>query len=182
MSDFVKIELDQKSVNEVNRSLRDYGKRAGRALMDAILKTGLAIETDAKSRLKGELGSAKHWITGRLATSVHMESKEMNSFRMESHASKLSDGTLRVAIADDEAVVGTNVKYASDIEFGHPERVIVPINAKALRFKPKGSSEYIFRKRAVIPAFEGDSFLRFAGERQEKKFAQRVTKELNNIK
>jgi len=146
VSDFVKIELDQKSVNEVNRSLRDYGKRAGRALMDAILKTGLAIETDAKSRLKGELGSGKHWITGRLATSVHMESKEMNSFRMESHASKLSDGNLRVAIADDEAVVGTNVEYAPKIEFDY------------------------------------DSFLRFAGERQEKKFAQRVTKELNDIK
>ena len=146
MSDFVKIELDQNSVNDVNKSFRDYGKKAAKALKDAILLTGYAIVSDAKNRLNGRLGSAKHWITGRLASSVHVESKGVNSFKMESKDSEVKDGSLGVSIADDEAVVGTNVHYAPKIEFDY------------------------------------DSFLRFAGERQEKKFAQRVTKELNKIK
>lgn len=52
------------------------------------------------------------------------------------------------------AKVGTNVEYALFVHEGTgiygPRRIpIRPVRAKALRFKPKGSKEFIYRKRSA---------------------------------
>lgn len=51
-----------------------------------------------------------------------------------------------------KAAVGTPVKYAKYQEYG--TRAHGPVRAKALRFKPKGSSTFVFAKwvRGVTPA------------------------------
>jgi len=145
MSGFVNIELDPQSVREVNKSLRQYGQKAVDAIKTAVMRTALAIESDAKRRLNGMLGSAKHWVTGRLASSVHTEMEGLNSFDPIVD-SKSGDESLGVPFEEMEGIVGTNVEYAEKIE-----------------------NDY-------------DSFLRFAGERQEKNFKKRVEEEMNKIK
>jgi len=145
MSGFVNIELDPQSVKEVNKSLRQYGQKAVDAIKTAVMRTALAIESDAKRRLNGMLGSAKHWVTGRLASSVHTEMEGLNSFDPIVD-SKSGDESLGVPFEEMEGIVGTNVEYAEKIE-----------------------NDY-------------DSFLRFAGERQEKNFKKRVEEEMNKIK
>lgn len=145
MNKFIEIELDQKSAKAVQKSFKDYGKDAVEAIKRGVMRTALAIETDAKRRLRGELGSARHWITGRLAASVHTEMEGENTFEKKQE-SKSGDGKLGVNVGGLEAAVGTNVEYADKIEF------------------------------------EYDSFLRFAGERQQRKFPKRVEEEINRIK
>ena len=116
MSKDVSIEIE--NLAEVKASFKKYGKDATKAVMNAVNRTGLSIESDAKRRLRGLLGSAKHWITGRLASSVHMETKKENTFNPIKD-SKTKDGSLGVKIGELEAVVGTNVEYADKIEFDY---------------------------------------------------------------
>jgi len=115
MSGFVNIELDPQSVREVNKSLRQYGQKAVDAIKTAVMRTALAIESDAKRRLNGQLGSAKHWVTGRLASSVHTEMEGLNSFDPIVD-SKSGDESLGVPFEEMEGIVGTNVEYAEKIE------------------------------------------------------------------
>jgi hypothetical protein len=117
VSKFIEISVDQESIKTVEKSLKEYGVHAAKALMDAIYRTALAMETDAKRRLNGQLGSAKHWITGRLASSVHAEVKGKNTFAA-TKASEGRDGSFGLPIDDLEALVGTNVVYGPNIEFG----------------------------------------------------------------
>ena len=145
MSDFISIEVDKKSAEAVKKSISQYGKKAVNAVIQGVRRTAFAIESDAKRRLKGELGSAKHWITGRLAASVHTEMDGINSFESIKD-SKSEDSNLGISVDKMESIVGTNVEYAQKIEF------------------------------------EYDSFLRFAGEKQSKKFSKRVEEEINKIR
>lgn len=115
MSGFVNIELDPQSVRDVNKSLRQYGQKAVDAIKTAVMRTALAIESDAKRRLNGQLGSAKHWVTGRLASSVHTEMEGLNSFDPIVD-SKSGDESLGVPFEEMEGIVGTNVEYAEKIE------------------------------------------------------------------
>jgi hypothetical protein len=57
-------------------------------------------------------------------------------------------------------IVGTNVEYAMFQHegtgiYGPHGRPIVPVNAQALRFQPKGSTEFVFAKsvRGSMPTF-----------------------------
>jgi phage gpG-like protein len=118
MGNFIDIEVDQKSVKLVENGLKRYGIESVKALWRAITRTAFAIETDAKERLAGNLGSARHIVTGRLRSSIHVEYKGANTFKGVA-ASKGSDGKLNVPIEDLEAVVGTNVEYAPKIEFDY---------------------------------------------------------------
>jgi len=112
------ISIEIVNLEEVKKSFRKYGKDAGKAVIRAVNKAGLNIESDAKRRLKGLLGSARHWVTGRLASSVHTEMKGENTF-VPIKDSKSGDSNLGVQTGETEAVVGTNVEYASKIEFDY---------------------------------------------------------------
>jgi len=54
--------------------------------------------------------------------------------------------------------IGSTVKYAYVHHQGH--KPIVPVRAKALRFKPKGSRTFIFRMR--VRAVKGNHYLKNA--------------------
>jgi len=112
----ISIEVDTISYNGLIDDLKNYGKSAISAVKRAVDFTGLRVETIAKQRLRGEFGSRKHWITGRLASSVHYETKGKNSFKPVKD-SQAGDGNLNETIGDLECVVGTNVDYGPKIEF-----------------------------------------------------------------
>lgn len=114
-SKLVDIEVDKSSADLVKKGLRKFDGDIKQAIISAIHATGLRIESVAKLRLKGALGSAKHWVTGRLASSVHTEMEGVNTFEAD-QSSQSDDGSLGVDIGEMEAAVGTNVEYAQDIE------------------------------------------------------------------
>ena len=156
MSKDIEIEIDPKTLKLFEKSIKRYGVESPKALLRAILNTAFAIETDAKYRLSGKLGSGKHIVTNRLRASVHTEFKPGavkggggNTFGMPmtgidsnvSEGSKPNDSSFGMTVDDLEALVGTNVEYAQKIEYDY------------------------------------DSFIGFAVVRNLKKFPQRVKKE-----
>ena len=140
MSGFVNIELDPLSVRDVNKSLRQYGQKAVDAIKTAVMRTALAIESDAKRRLNGQLGSAKHWVTGRLASSVHTEMEGLNSFDPIVD-SKSGDESLGVPFEEMEGIVGTNVEYAKKIENDYDSFLRFACERQGKNFKKRVEQE-----------------------------------------
>lgn len=95
-----------------------------------LLRRGLLVETQAKRNLGG-VGGPKRIDTGRLRSSI---------------------STLMVTRNGAPAVlIGTNVYYAKWVHDGtgvHGPRHtrIVPVRAKFLRFRPKGSRKFVYRR------------------------------------
>ena len=108
---------------EVIDALRDFKAESDKMLMDAFIKVGLDIQSAAKLRLK----EMRHWVTGRLASSIHSEVREgcvlpggkiggtTYEYTAEVTGERF-DGTLHEEIAPLELIVGTNVEYAEKIE------------------------------------------------------------------
>jgi hypothetical protein len=142
-------------IDGVERLIADfkgYKINAEKAVQRAIDQTGLAIQKDAKQRLKGMFGSAKHWITGNLAASIYNRKT----------GNKL------------ERVVGTHVEYAPYIEFGIGDFVEIPEGTENVARQYKGKKK--------VKGFKGDSFLNWAAINQQPKLIERITKEMNAIK
>lgn len=140
--------------DDLQKDLKKYGKDGEKAISKAISDTSKAIETDAKNRLRGNLGSDKHWIYGALGRSIY--NRVVNAM---------------------EKVVGTPVKYAPYIEFGIGEMVFTNMDfsaeAKAVAAQYKGKKK--------VKGFKGDSFLNWAAINQEKKFQKRIEDNLNAL-
>jgi phage gpG-like protein len=149
MSGFIGVEID--GIDKIMADFRGYEREAEKAINTAVSQTSLMVQKDAKSRLNGLLGSAKHWITGNLAKSVYNR-----------------------RVVSMEKVVGTNVEYAPYIEFGTGDLVEIPEGTEDIASQYKGQG---IRKVNI----KGDSFLNFAAVNQNKKHAERVAKELNKI-
>jgi phage gpG-like protein len=142
-------------VENLISDFKGYEKEAVKAIDMAVKETAANIESDAKKRLRGMFGSAKHWITGRLAASIYNRK-----------------------VKDMEKVVGTDVEYAPYIEFGTGDMVFENFDfdkeAKgvAADFKGKG-----IRKVNI----KGDSFLNWAAVNQQEKLVDRIESNLNKI-
>jgi hypothetical protein len=70
------ISVKVEGIGNIVQDFKGYEKQAARALKDGILATAYGIHLDAIRRLSGQEGSRKHWITGRLATSLNVMAKE----------------------------------------------------------------------------------------------------------
>lgn len=77
-------------------------------------RTALAMETDAKEKLKAD----GHIVTNRLRASIHAELEQGQTFQYSDNQGNAYDGSLQKDVGKLEAVVGTNVFYAPFIEFG----------------------------------------------------------------
>lgn len=174
----IEVRLDGLSYDGLLKDLAAYGEKSRKAIRTAVVKTCYSTESTAKKRLRGMMGSAKHWITGRLASSVHTEIEGINNYQ-SGKDSMPGDGNLDEPIGFLNGVVGTNVDYGPSIEFGSKPHVIKARNAKALAFKIGGLM--IFRKSVNHPGFKGESYLRYAAEVEEKKFPERIETELNKL-
>ncbi len=82
-----------------------------RAVKRAVDKTALAVESDAKRKLRDD----GHVITARLMSSIHAETQE-GKFSYRDKNGHTFDGSLGEQIAEDEAIAGTNVEYGPKIE------------------------------------------------------------------
>jgi hypothetical protein len=139
-------------VEGLKADFRKYGKDAEKAVDIAVKQTGFAIQSDAKKRLNGMLGSAKHWITGNLAKSIYKR-----------------------PLQPMEMIVGTPVEYAPYIEFGTGDFVEIPEGTEEVARLYKGKG---LRKVNI----KGDSFLNWAAVNQQKKLIERIEIELNKLK
>lgn len=106
-----KIEVE--GIDQLMQDFRKFGKEADKAVKRGVDRTALAVETDAKEKLKSD----GHVRTRRLLQSIHTENNEGAKYYYE--ASGISyPGSLDEKMKDDESIVGTNVHYAPYVEFG----------------------------------------------------------------
>lgn len=109
-----------------------------------LLRRGLLVETAAKRNLGG-IGGPKRVDTGRLRASINTQI--------------VSRPTGPVAI------VGTNVWYALLVHngtgiYGPRRRMIRPVRAKRLRFKPRGQRRFVYAR--AVRGMAPNAFLRNA--------------------
>ena len=112
-------------------------KAPGGGVVRDLLRRGLLVESAAKRNLSG-IGGPKRIDTGRLRASL----------------------TTVIVFRNGEpaCLVGTNVKYGWYVHegtgiYGPFRRPIRPRRAKFLRFKPRGSSKWVFARsvKGMVP-------------------------------
>lgn len=105
--------VEVEGIDQLIQDFRKFGKEADKAIKRGVDKTALAVETDAKEKLKSD----GHVRTRRLLQSIHTETKEGTKYRYEASGESYQ-GSLNEKIQPDESIVGTNVHYAPYVEFG----------------------------------------------------------------
>lgn len=175
-----KVEVE--GIDQLIRDFRHFGKEADKAIKRGVDRTALRIESVAKEKL----ASDGHRKTRRLFQSIHTETTNPQAPGMKSNLNyqyeyegNSSSGSLKEKIRDDESIVGTNVHYAPDIEFGTRAHIIIAKNKKALHFKIGGKD--IFVKSVNHPGTKASSFLGYAAVQQDKKLRDRIIEELNKL-
>ena len=134
-----------------------YKDESSKAVTDAVNETSLAVESDAKNRLAGNLGSNRHTVHGGAGLLGSIYKHKVNDF---------------------EKQVGTNQNYAPYIEFGTGDLVFTNFdfdaNARqvASQYRGKGIRKVNIR---------GDSFLNWAAVNQQPKLIERIENNLNKI-
>jgi len=171
----ITVTLDSTSQKETVNALRKFGKNSAKVIKDVVNRTAIAVETDAKNRLKDD----RHIITSRLRSSIHAELKPGANYAYSDSRGNSYDGSLKEKFGDLEAVAGTNVDYAPHIEFGTKPHIIEPKRKKVLRFFIGGKA--VFSKKVRHPGTRASSFLRWAAERQNPLFVKRMTDALNKL-
>jgi phage gpG-like protein len=101
-------------ISEFLKRMKVTQENIHKACKKGIDRTALAVESDAKKKLKSD----GHIITGRLFSSIHAELKEGQQFDYTDKNGKSFDGSLKTEIDKLEAIAGTNVFYGPFIEFG----------------------------------------------------------------
>lgn len=108
----IKVEVDNTDIDKLIKKLGKYGDDQKKKTKDNLHEAGLNVETEAKL----DLTRNSHVDTGRLRSSVHMESNSVNrSFTYSDDTGGSYDGTLGVSPDEMEVYVGTNVEYAEKI-------------------------------------------------------------------
>jgi phage gpG-like protein len=151
----MKFSAEVSGVMELQRKLGATQKQIHSAVKSGIDRTALAMEKDAKDKLKSD----GHIITNRLRASVHAELKEGENYQYSDNNGQSFDGSLNLDVGKLEAVIGTNVVYALRIEFGF------------------NGTDSLGRKynQAASP------FMGYAQLKQKKLLKERIIQELNKI-
>ena len=104
----IKITISEKEIEKSVRILQRVATSAGNLAQDELHKSGLNIETGAKEETPVD--------TGRLRSSIHMESNSINrTFIYSDEGGAVFNGKLGVSPKPLEVYVGTNVHYAEKI-------------------------------------------------------------------
>lgn len=152
----VNIEIDQASLNNLNKQFAALGTTIKDASPKAIFKVLMKIKTEAQLYLTGR----GHVVTSRLKNSIYVKMPGFDNVPNNSKSytadGKSYDSDLKtVVVKDNEGAVGTNVEYAAGIEFGFKPHTIVAKNAKVLGTPKTG----FFGKKVNHPGYAGDSYL-----------------------
>lgn len=173
----VQISIDPVSFKKLDKRFKLLGKHYPEETYRAIVKILFDMKLLAQRKLKKD----DHIVTSRLRNSIFVKtpgqkfaSRSGNQKRYSDNKGKGFNADLNIRLKEFEGAIGTNVQYAGDIEFGRPARTIVAKNAKALAFRPKGSTTTIFRKRVFQPALSASSFIEYAAKNVDvnKRFRQ----------
>jgi phage gpG-like protein len=95
-------------VDKVLRKLNTMSEKVQQAVNKEIIASAFRIDAEAKGRSPVR--------TGRLRSSIHIETKKTTSHDYRDYNGKKFTGKLSVQIGDNSAVVGTNVEYAKKME------------------------------------------------------------------
>lgn len=146
--------------NSLNKAFADLDKYSGlvkNRVKKEVVRTAYAIDSKAKSLVRVD--------KGRLRQSIHPE---------------FTIGSLNVAIPNNGAVVGTNVEYASDIEFGTKAHTILPKNKSVLRWYKNGA--FYFSKSVRHPGTKAYPFMNPAAESERQQFINSIISILGKTK
>lgn len=101
----IKVDIPTAEIVRLTRKLASYGEAQEQNAMDELHAAGLNVESGAKKLVNVD--------TGRLRSSIHMESSEVNpTFEYNDNEGRSFDGSLDVSPGWMEVYVGTNVDYA----------------------------------------------------------------------
>lgn len=164
------VEIESSSVQGLIRDLKKYEKEIEKAIDKAVAQTSLAIQSDAKNRLRGMLGAD---------SAPSMPKQNIKTRQQTGHGGAGLLGSIYNRVVKSmEKVVGSNKHYAPYIEFGTGDLVFTNFdfddNAKKVAAQYKGRG---IRKVNI----RGESFLNWAAVNQEKKLITRIETELNKI-
>jgi hypothetical protein len=108
----IKADIDSREIDSLIKKLNRWGDTQKRKTKDNLHEAGTNIETESKL----DLTRNNHVDTGRLRSSVHMESNSVNrNYTYSDEAGGSYEGSLGVNPGDMEVYVGTNVEYADKI-------------------------------------------------------------------
>lgn len=178
----VTMELTEQSKKNLDVQMGKLSKLAPKAAYDGMIKILFDIKALAQMKLKSD----NHIKTSRLRNSIYVQTlkpilaKEglKNNNPYSDDDGKTYNATLSVNLTEKEGAVGTNVEYASAIEYGAKPHVIEAKNFPVLGNKSVG----FFGKRVNHPGFAGDSFLYWALKNVDlNKRWREVSKELLGI-
>ena len=152
---FIGLKID--GIPGLIQDMSEYGINAEKAVDKAVTDTSKAVETDAKNRLRGMLGSDKHTVHG---------------------GAGLLGSIYNRVVKTMEKVVGTPVYYAPYIEFGIGDLVFTSQEFTAEEKEVAAQ----FKGTKHVHGFRGNSFLGWAATNQSKKLIERIENNLNAIK
>ena len=102
----VKLEL---KVNKLVDKFETMPEEVQKAMIDELRLTGFMIETNYKI--------AVPVVTSRLQTSIHTEHSDLTSYSYTDNKGNTYNGSLNYNLKPTQVIVGTNVEYASKIEY-----------------------------------------------------------------
>jgi hypothetical protein len=102
----VKLEL---KVNKLVDKFDSMPEAIQRAMIDELRLTGFMIESNYKIAVPVD--------TGRLQSSIHTEHSDQTSYNYSDNRGNTYNGKLGFNLKPTQVIVGTNVEYASKIEY-----------------------------------------------------------------
>ena len=153
----ISISITPDSLSKALSDLDKYSDSVKTRVKKEVVRTAYAIDSKAKSLVRED--------KGRLRQSIHPE---------------FTIGSLNVSIPSNGAVVGTNVTYASDIEFGTKPHTILPKNKSVLRWYRNGV--FYFSKSVRHPGTRPYPFMNPAAESERQQFINNIVTILGKMK
>lgn len=165
----ISVEIDNASIKGLLRDLKGYERESLKAISKATDQTALAIESDAKNRLRGNFGANSAPSMPKMNIKTKVQTGHGGAGLLGSIYNK--------ALSVIERIVGSDKKYAAYIEFGTGELVFT--NSDFDNDAKKVAAN--FRGKKKVKGIRGESFLNWAAVNQEKKHIERIETELNKI-
>lgn len=153
----ISISITPDSLSKCLSNLDKYATHVKVDVKKEVVRAAYSIDSKAKGLVRRD--------TGRLMGSIHPE---------------FSIGVLNVAIPANGAVVGTNVSYASDLEFGTKPHIIKPKNKSLLRWYKNG--KFYFAKEVKHPGTKAYPFMNPAAESERSRFINNIITIVGKVK
>lgn len=156
----IELSISSSDLKELDKKLNDLKNNTGKSAWAALVTIAFKIRNEAMMRLQGR----DHVRTSRLKNSIFVKGKKQSEINAASgggdkgqsntykdNTGKSYDSDLRsVSVSDFDLAIGSNVEYATAIEFGAAAHDInSPVNIRGVGWR------YIKKH----PGFKGDSFL-----------------------